>query len=354
MTPQQFLRTVAQPQPAYLFVGPEQLYRDRCRAALVEAFLPDPEERENGYIRHDLEEVSLGEAIDDARSMSLFAGRRLIWISGIEAALPRARGGDAATESDSRDSSAAAALNAYLADPNPGVVLVLDSRRIDFGGEDKAKMERLRKFFSGVKAVVEFARPDEQQARQILQDCASSAGLQLGAREAAVLLEATGGDPSRIANEVTKLALYRPAGRRVSVEDITALVPNAAETTVFGLVNSLARGDRKESLRLLDVLVREGEYLPLVLTFLGSLFRLALAARESGLRSAAEVESHFRRAGMTMWRARAEQVWHIAGRLSPSRLQEAIQLAFVADKALKGSRPDDRTVMEEFVLRLTA
>jgi DNA polymerase III subunit delta len=116
----------------------------------------------------------------------------------------------------------------------------------------------------------------------------------------------------------------------------------------------LAKGDRKESLRVLDVLVREGEYLPLVLTFLGGLFRYALAAREAGLRSASDVESHFRRQGVAMWRARAEQIWQVGARLNQQRLEEAIHLAYLADKGLKGSRPDDRTMMEDFVLRLTA
>src|SRR5579884_408352 len=47
------------------------------------------EDRESGFIRHDLDQVSLAEAIDDARSLSLFASRRLVWLARAEAALPR-------------------------------------------------------------------------------------------------------------------------------------------------------------------------------------------------------------------------------------------------------------------------
>ena len=355
MTPQQFLRTVGKPQPVYLFLGPELYYRDHCRKALLEAYLPDPEERDNSYVRHDLDETSLGEVLDDARSMSLFASRRLLWVGAAEAALPRGRAVESPEEGAGKDAGGAAStLEAYLSDPNPSVVLVFDAKKYDFEGEDKARMERVRKFYAGIKSVVEFAQPNGESARLLLQDLATAANLQFRAAELDLMVESTGGDPSRMANEVAKLALYRPEGGRVTSADISALVPYASETTVFALVNALARGDRRQSLSLLDALVREGEYLPLVLTFLGGLFRYALAGREAGLRSAQDVENHFRRQGVPMWRARAEQIWQVGSRLPKERLAEAIDLAFLADKGLKGARPDDRIILEDFVFRLTA
>ena len=60
MTPDEFLRSIEkrEPQPAYLFLGPEAWSRDRCRRALIERMLP-PEDREAGLTRHDLSEVEL-------------------------------------------------------------------------------------------------------------------------------------------------------------------------------------------------------------------------------------------------------------------------------------------------------
>ena len=52
--------------------------------------------------------------------------------------------------------------------------------------------------------------------------------------------------------------------------------------TVFALVAALGRGDRTRALEILDTLAREGEYMPLALTFLGTQFRMALVAREAG------------------------------------------------------------------------
>ena len=49
MTSDEFLRSIEkrEPQPAYLFLGPEGWSRDRCRRALIERMLRE-EDREEG------------------------------------------------------------------------------------------------------------------------------------------------------------------------------------------------------------------------------------------------------------------------------------------------------------------
>lgn len=343
MKPEHLLRDLEKkaPAPAYFFVGPETHRRRACRQALIARMLPDEAARDEGVAIHDLDEISLAEVIDDARAMSLFAADRVILVYSAESALPRG---------ESKENPAQELLAAYCADPTPGVVLVFDARRYDFDGEDKARMERLLKFYSPVPAVVEFARLSPADARLLAQDLARQRGLRLGAAETDALVEATAADASRLASEIEKLALH---GGPISTSEIAELVPNASETTIFALVNALAARNRAQSLELLDRLVRGGEYLPLALTFLGGIFRLALAAREQGLRTAQDVQSFFQRQGMTMWRARAEQIHTASQKFSAERLEEGIQMVFRADRDLKSSRADDRVVLEEFVLRLT-
>src|SRR5229473_5286775 len=92
MTPDQFLDRLKRngPAPAYLFLGPEAYQRERCRRALLDAVLGS-EDRESGFTRHDLDQIPLAAALDDARALSLFASRRVIWLASAEAALPRSR-----------------------------------------------------------------------------------------------------------------------------------------------------------------------------------------------------------------------------------------------------------------------
>jgi DNA polymerase-3 subunit delta len=313
-----------------------------------------PEERDEGFVRHDLDELSLAEVIDDARSMSLFAGNRLIWIGGAESALPRGRAA-AADEEPAAAAAATAALASYCEDPTPGTTLVFDARRWDFDGEDKPRLERLVKFYAPIRNVVEFARFSPQEAKTLAFTLAQENGMRMGTAEVEMLVEATAADAARIESEIQKLGLFaRARGGKVTGEDIRALVPNSQETTIFALVNALARRDRAASLDLLDTLVRSGEYLPLALTFLGGIFRMALAAREQNLRSSSDVQSYFQRQGVPMWRSRAEQIHLAAAKFPSAKLADAVSLVFEADKGLKSARPDDRLVMEQFVLKLTA
>ncbi len=358
MTPDQLLRGLAKQRPegVYLFVGPETYRRGPCRQALLEKVLP-AEDREEGYVRHDLDSMTLNDVIDDARSMSLFAGSRLIWVSSAELALPRGRAAAAADEEDDATPKAGGAdtLAAYCKDPTPGTVVVLDSHRWDFDGEDKAKMDRLRKFYTAIPNVVEFTKLTKQDAMGFAQAQAAERGLRIGSAEIDALVEATACDASRLATEIEKLALYLgPAGGQVTAAEIAALVPNGQETTIFNLVNALARRNRTESLQQLDTLIRDGEYLPLALTFLGGIFRLALSAREQGLRSSQDVQNYFQRQGVPMWRARAEQIYTASSRFPQEKLEQGIQLVFRADRDLKSARVDDRIVMEDFVFRLTS
>jgi DNA polymerase-3 subunit delta len=355
MTPHQFLTRLRQEAPAaaYLFAGPEPYQREFCRKALLERVLPEAGDRENGFVRHDLQETSLSAVIDDACSLSLFAPQRLIWVWNAEAALPRGKAAVEESEEAAPASSDAAALGKYLKNPVPGVVLVFEAARYELEGEDKKKLERVRKFYAAVPVQVEFAPMSVSQARQFAEKLARRAGLEIGGSELDLLVEALGADAARIATELDKLRLYAGPDKAVSASDISELVPDARATTIFALVDALGRNDRLSSLEVLDTLVRQSEYLPLALSFLSTQFRYALAAKEAGLRSAQQVQAHFQGLGVPMWPSRAEQIYRTVSTFSKPQIAAAIQRIFSADWALRDARPDDRVVMENFILRLT-
>lgn len=349
MTPAQILSRIAKAAapPAVLLLGPEAWQRRRIREALF-ATVP-----EDAVTRHDLSQMTLAEILDDARSLSLFAAERVIWVSNAESALPKGR---AAAEEDSEGEAPAgggdaAPLAAYMKDPTPGVTLVLEAVRFDFEGEDKRRQERVRKFYSSIPDVVELEKLSAHEARQEAEAMAKRAGVRIDAAALDLLVEALGADIARIAVEIEKLSLFA-RDRAVGVDDITALVPDARATTIFALVNAMGRRDRARSLELLDTLTREGEYLPLALAFLSTQFRMALVAREAGLKSSQQVQGHFQRLGVPMWGSRAEQVYQTVSKFSKPQLERAMKLIFEADRGLRDARPDDRIVMEQFILQL--
>ncbi len=353
MSPAQFLARIKRKEiaPAYLFLGAEAYQGRRCREALLDAIL-GPGERENGLAQYDLSEASLAQVVDDARSLSLFAAQRVILVSNAEGALPRQRS-DEEDDSEGPAAGGAGELAAYLKDPSPGVVLLFEAARFEFEGEEKKKLERVRKFYSAVAETVELQRFSLDEARAEAQALARRAQIAVEPGTLDLLVEALGGDVARIAVEIEKLSLYSAGSRPLSVDDIAALVPDARSTTIFALVNALGRRDRARGLELLDTLCREGEYLPLALAFLSTQFRLALVSKESGLRSPQQIVGHFSRSGVPMWSSRAEQVYQTVAKFSKEQLERGLKLIFAADRDLRSARPDDRIVMERFVLELT-
>jgi len=352
MSPDQFLSRMKKGTlaPAYLFLGPEAYGRDRCRQALIEAVLP-PDDREQGLTRYDLRESSLADVIEDARSLSLFATKRVIVAGNADFALPKQKADEEEGDDEAPVASGTESLDEYLKDPTPDVVLLFEAVRFDFEGEEKKRLERIRKFYLSVTEAVELRRYAIDEARQEAQALAKRRGLEIDRTSLDFLVEALGADVARVAVEIEKLALY---SRSVTLEDISTLVPDARATTIFALVNALGRRDRRRSLQILDTLTRDGEYLPLALTFLSSLFRMALVAKDTGLRSAQQIQGHFSRLGVPVWGARAEQIYQTVGRFSKEQLELGLKLIFDADRGMRHPRPDDRIVMERFIFALTS
>lgn len=347
MTPAQLLARINKGAipPVLLLLGAEAYDRRRLREALGALYPAD------AVTRHDLSEISLAEALDDARSLSLFAAERLLWVANAEAAAPKTSAAEDAEPESSKAVTDSGPLTRYMKDPTPGVVIVFEAIRFDFEGDDKRRQDRVIKFYSAIPDVVELRRYSSQDARAEAQRLAKTAGLQLSSDALDLLVEALGADMARIATEIEKLALYA-AGRAVAVEEIAELVPDARVTTVFALVNALGRRDRARALEALDTLAKEGEYLPLALAFLSTQFRTAVAAREAGLKSSQQIQSHFTRLGVSIWSSRADQVYQTMSRFNKAQLERAIRLIYEADKGLRDMRPDDRIVMERFILEL--
>src|SRR5438477_12938022 len=71
-------------KPAYVLVGDEVFFRDRCRAALLQ-HLVTPELRDFSVHDLDLTQTSVAELLDMARTPSLMAPFQVFFIRGAQA-----------------------------------------------------------------------------------------------------------------------------------------------------------------------------------------------------------------------------------------------------------------------------
>src|SRR6266849_2505926 len=146
-------------RPAYVIIGDEVFFRDRCRAAIIQHLVP-PEMREFSLNDVDLLETSLAEILDRARTPSLMAPFQVFFIRNVKLLFGRG----------SNDEKLAA-IEAYAKDPNPDAVLIFvadhisipaDARRMDM--TDKDRYERIRETLGQYCAIVELARVEESEA----------------------------------------------------------------------------------------------------------------------------------------------------------------------------------------------
>ena len=354
MSPEQFLNQLQRGEaaPVCLLLGAEPYRREVCRKALIRAALGE-EDAEAGLSRFDLRETSWREITDDACSLSLFVRRRLLWVTNAEAALPRGRAAEAdAEEPESPAPASIDPLLEYLKRPAPGVTIAVEASRFELDGEDKAKAERVKKLYAAIPVQVEFPRLSAAEARQIAQRLAQKAGLRFTEDALDALVEALGADGMRIANEIEKLRLHGGFQGPITAAQLAMLVPDSSVSTIFALVDALGRRDRKSALEITDRLLRQGEYMPLALSFLAGLLRLALAAREMGLRTPQQVQNAFSRPGRPVWPSRAQQILQAARMFSGQDLGRTLIRIFETDRAFRDARPDDRLVMENFIFGL--
>src|SRR5215470_9110926 len=99
-------------RPAYVFIGDEVFFRDHCRQALLQHLVP-ADLRDFSLHDLDLAEVSIAEILDRARTPSLMAPFQVFFIRGVKALYGR---GSHEEEFN--------AIEQYVANPNPGALLV--------------------------------------------------------------------------------------------------------------------------------------------------------------------------------------------------------------------------------------
>lgn len=350
MSPAEFLRKLQRDElePAYLFVGAEPYRKRECRRALSRKILGE-DGSQGEFLRCDLAEQSLVSLLDDARSLSLFSPRRLIWAESAEAVVSGRRKTSVSTEAGREQ------LLAYLRSAPAGVVIVFEASRYELDFEGRKKYEPVLAFYQPVaqRGLVEFPPFTPEEATNLAAKLAQRAGLKLGPSELALLVELTAADPMRIASEIEKLQLRAEPGQPVTAELISELVPNAPAATIFDLVRALGQRERRRALEDLYTVAGAGEALTLVLTFLEAQFRQALLVQELGLRGPQQVLAYFQKLGVRIWPKRAQEIWDTARLFQPGELARAIEAIYEVDKGLREACPSEHILVERLAVELT-
>ena len=322
------------PVPALTLLGSETYLRDMCRRLLVETFTEEAS-RDWAVSRFSAEDDEPGDVIGQAQMLPMLAARQVVFWRDVEAL---ERLGD-----DSRD-AIVKRLNEYLDNPAPFTILVLEAERLD-------QRTKLFKALSDKTLLVSCELGEEGRvpiASTIAQDMAGELKLELPKDAALLLAESTNADLARMHTELEKLAVYAGDRKKLTREDVEALVVSESKHTVWQLAEMMANGDQARAMSFLHGLLRDGEQPVAIVGVLAWMCRKLLETQELG--RGADVWK-VQRLGMR--RETAEMAIRAAPRIPRVQLIEGLKTLADADSRLKGGAADKDALMDFLVAGLT-
>jgi DNA polymerase-3 subunit delta len=340
-------------KPGYVLVGDETFLLDRCRAAVLKAFVPE-ELRDFCLSDMDLSSSSIFEVLDRAQSPSLMAPFQAVFVRNVKQLYTRGAKKDEF-----------AALERYFRSPNPQALILFvadfvripsDLRRMEM--DDKNRFERLTETLGQHCGMVELARVNEDDAMRWVAATAQEAGTHVDGDAARELVDALGADMMMISSELEKLLLYTLGKGRITLGDVETMVLSAKQRSLYELTDAISARDRAKALALLQGLLNSsdaGEDAAIGhLYMLARTFRQMLVILEKNVRDSRAIWQALWQ-GFRMPPFAADDLIRQARRFKSRRgLTRALRLIARADLELRSSPPDKRLVLERLVYELAS
>ncbi len=218
---------------------------------------------------------------------------------------------------------------------------------------DKKKNAKWRSFVSSVDKVgssVEFRRKTESEIVRILSGGAEKRGCKLSPDNARLMLRRCGNDLNLLLSELDKLCALADGGE-VSQEYIEAIGIQNLEASVFDLSKALIQGSYVRAYDILSGLFSQREEPIAILAVLSNayadLYRAKVAA-SAGVRAETLADDFPYRGREFRLRNAARD----CERIPLPVLRKSLEVLADADRTLKSSRADKRTVLEQTAAKL--
>ena len=324
------------PIPAILLLGEEPYLRDACRTQLIERFVPEAS-RTWAVSRYSAARGETQAAFEQAQTLPMLSPQQVVFLEDMEAIEKLGE--------KNRD-EAVAQLGAYLEDPAPFTVLVVEATSLD-------QRMKLGKLLAEKTLVVECGLGENAGERQaaavaLARTIGKEQGVEFEKGAAEDLAEFVAADLMRLKTEIDKLATYAAEKKLIGRADVSALVISEKTTTVWELADMLASRQPKKALEFLDRLLRDGEEPLPMLGAMTWMYRKLIEASE--IRSSMNGWQAARALGMRP--EQAELALRNANKISKPRLLDGLRVLRNADDRLKGGAEDARTVMEFMIVQL--
>ncbi|MEI7805019.1 MAG: DNA polymerase III subunit delta [Hyphomicrobiales bacterium] len=206
-------------RPIVLVYGPDAgLVRERVNA-LVRASVDDPNDP---FALARIEDSDLAgnpaRIVEEANTIPLFGGRRAVWVKA------GAR-------------NIAATVETLIDSPAPDCRVIIEAGDLKRNSPLRALCEKAK-----TAVAIPCYADNERDLARVVDEEMREANLTLAPDARTALLALVGGDRLASRNEVRKLALYAQGKNRVELEDVLAVVSDASELALNGVLDAAFAG----------------------------------------------------------------------------------------------------------------
>lgn len=276
-------RLKSAPPRVALFLGEELFF---FRSAVRELTRLVPEEfRAFNLGSFWMADDPLEAAVRMARELPFGGNTRLVLVRNLERCF-KGKVSDEDENGNSEPSPALKELIAYLANPSPNSVLVLQAAKLDGRRKEVAVLK-------SKSVVVDCSPPDEAALAQWVRRRIKELNVSLDRRSESALVARLGNNLERLESELEKLSIYAGRGGSITPYDVERLVTTEAAFGEYALANAMLGCDARRALHVLHHELENGSFgTPLMLLggIASSYRRLAMArAFQAGELPPAEV-----------------------------------------------------------------
>lgn len=313
--------------PIYLFHGEEDFLIDEGVQMIIEKVLDDGTRGFNLDVVYG-SKVDARDVVAHASSFPMTSPKRVVVVKEFEKLV--------------NTETAKEIVSAYISRPLESTVLVLVSLEPDFR----------RKPFTDLKKRAELVECKPLYDNQVpawIADRVRQQGREANA-EACRLIQAYVGNSLRsLQNEIDKLFVFIGDRKKITVEDITAVVGATKGYTVFELQNAIGRKDPKEAIKILERMLETGQSPQMIIVMLTRFFTQLWKLSDVRARKMPEQEIA-REIGVPPYFVK--QFLEFRTNFDTNQIEQNFKSLLEADTVLKSTSRDPHLVLDLLVLSL--
>ena len=315
-------------QPIVLVFGPDAgLVRERVDA-LVKASVDDPNDP-FAFVRIEGEELSSNPSrlVEEAHTVPLFGGRRAVLV-----------------KAGSRN--IASAVETVIASPSNECRIIIEAGDLKKTSPLRALCEKAK-----VAAALACYEDGTRELERLIDDEMRASKLTLAGDARAALLSLLGGDRMGSRSELRKLALYCLGKERIELDDVYAVVTDASNQAVDGVIDAAFAGKTGEvEVEFIKARGSVGSAAAIVsaaIRHVANLHKMKLAVEGGD-----DVEFAMKRGGPPVHFKRAPQVGLALRGWSPARLLRAMEQLAEASLDMRRNAPLSETIAQRTLLSI--